>query len=197
VKRIRWYSIIQKAAKVKTAQVQPDDEYDYGEEDEAASKESGWFFGKTKEGEKEEKVDLSLYVSKSYESSGFVTDSSIIPHEFSKTHTNMCISTECHTKDELGISHAVDLSPYDTYPDMVVPEEIPLNWDTEKYQEVMTCGSCHNPHLDWLSVIISYEIQKPHKIIGEVPYYKTNYLRIKDPIEGYATLCKSCHGEGY
>jgi hypothetical protein len=184
------------AAKAKTPQTIADDEYDFGEEDEEATEGAGWFFGKKEEAE-EKKVDLSLYVSKSYKLSGFENKSSIIPHEFIKSHTNMCISAECHTDEELGLSHAVDLSPYDTYPDMIVPEEIPLNWDTEEYQEVMTCGSCHNPHLDWLSVTKSFDSQQPYKIILEVPYYKTDYLRIQDPIEGYATLCKSCHGEGY
>jgi nitrate/TMAO reductase-like tetraheme cytochrome c subunit len=178
----------------ESSQVKADDEYEY-EDKEDVGEGLSWFFGKKKK--KPKQGELGSYVSSSYNLSGFVNREDIIPHEFIKQITGMCVSSKCHTDEELGPSHIVDISPYDAYPDMVVPKEIPLNWDTVKYKEVMTCGTCHNPHLDWLSTTRSYDIQKPEKKERGRAYYKTYYLRIKDPQEGYYTLCKSCHEEGY
>jgi hypothetical protein len=182
-----------------TTATQIDDEYEDEFEGEASEETGlGWFFGKKKKKEDPyDTINLSLYINQSYEMDGFVNDETIMPHDFIKSITSMCMSEECHTAGELGPSHAVDISPYQRYPDMIVPKEIPLNWDTEKYEEVITCGSCHNPHLDWLSSTPAYESQESIKKIDGTLYYLSYFLRVKDTKRHYYPLCKSCHGIGY
>ncbi len=166
-----------------------DEGYEYDDDDEKSEGGGGWFFGRRKKRSKK----LSTYINQTYKSSGFKPKEYISPHEFSKNITSMCVNDSCHTDDELGMSHVVDISPYDTYPNMKVPAEIPLNWDTEKYEEVISCGSCHNPHIDWLSPTKSYLKQDYYKKVKGRKLYKTNYVRIQDPKKGYYTLYSGCH----
>lgn len=170
------------------------DIYEY--EDEGSGESSGilgWFFGRKEKEERFKPINLEPYIFQSYERSGFVNDRNIMPHEFVKSITSMCMTNECHTDKELGNSHEVDISPYDRFPDMKVPKEYPLYWDTEKYKEVISCGTCHNPHVDWLNLVPLQQLHKPIKTIDGKKYYSTFFVRVRNPKRGLFTLCKGCH----
>src|SRR3990172_7645601 len=62
------------------------------------------------------------------------------PHGFTVEITETCL--RCHSASKIGASHPVDVDPAERYPDMVVPEEIPVG-----RQARTPGGPCHNPHL--------------------------------------------------
>ena len=114
---------------------------------------------------------------------------SLEPHEFVVEIPEKC--WECHSKEKLGRSHPIGVDPSRTPHTVEVPEEIPLE------NGLVSCGSCHNPHRDYLSKITSYK-EQPAKFIQvdgrtEIPWYKTLYLRKSDPIKGFEPLCVACH----
>ena len=175
-----------------------EDIYDYDDDDDNDDDDQGdgvmgWFFGRKKKTSTPEAIDISEEIFYSYRRSGFVNDDKIMPHEFVRPITGMCMTDECHTDYELGNSHAVDISPYERYPDMKVPKEYPLYWDTDKYKELITCGTCHNPHLDWLYPEPLQKIHKPVKRIKGKKYYSTFFVRVRSLEHGLFTLCKGCH----
>lgn len=111
------------------------------------------------------------------------------PHYFILPMADEC--HKCHSKEKLGRSHPVGVDPYRSDYDITVPDELPLE------EDMVSCGSCHNPHAEWLSTTRSFFSQTPQVILKkgeeEILYYKTFYLRISDPEEGFAPLCQSCH----
>lgn len=154
----------------------------------------GWFF--TSETVPiADHTDLSAHVFESYERSGFISDPTILPHDFIAPITGMCSSSTCHTEEELGNSHAVEIAVTDRYPDMRVPTELPLYWDTDKYQSVISCGTCHNPHLDWLSRDAFSIAQEVTETIEGADYYTTFFIRVRSPETGLFVLCKGCHND--
>lgn len=118
------------------------------------------------------------------------------PHVFLFPIGEMCLKESCHTSNKLGRSHPVGIDA--TRSPMVeqVPENIPLEDD------MVSCGSCHRPHGEWLSTQKCYPKQEAKGFLVETvngeerltPYFTTYYLRVPgDPAEGFTTLCNSCH----
>ncbi len=100
----------------------------------------------------------------------------------------------CHPREKLGRSHPVLVSKDNKYPDMNIPQTLPLDPEGN-----ITCGTCHNPHVTGYSTTPLAELQDPFFIIlygkREIPYYQTYYLRMTVKGEGFAPLCKSCHAD--
>jgi ferredoxin len=119
----------------------------------------------------------------------------MLPHEFVVSIPEKC--WVCHLQESLGRSHPIGVDPRSSSLKIEVPEEIPLENDC------VSCGSCHTPHGEWLSLRRSYRDQEAFFTIIEgegknkieIPYYKTYYLRVPgDPEEGFTPLCQNtCH----
>lgn len=112
-------------------------------------------------------------------------------HEFIVEITDVC--EKCHDLDILARSHPYDVDPrFPANPRVNVrhvPDELPLT------DGMLTCGTCHDPHLSYLSTVKRYKLQQPMVVLEE-EYYQTFYTRRWDPVQGFDPLCASCH-EGY
>ncbi|MHB8836381.1 MAG: hypothetical protein ACYC9Y_11830 [Candidatus Methylomirabilia bacterium] len=112
------------------------------------------------------------------------------PHGFFVAIPEKCL--ECHSPQKLGRSHPIGVDPDDAPRGVVaIPDELPLE------NGKVSCGSCHNPHLEYLSETRAYEKQaaflpRPGERPG-VPLYKTYFLRMSDPKKGFEPLCMACH----
>ena len=97
----------------------------------------------------------------------------------------------CHPEEEMGRSHPVEVDPWGAPGMKDVPEELPLQWSDDLRTEVMTCGTCHNPHMDRYSPDKLWSRQRP----GDGGLYLTYYLRLRGetPREGFTPLCHACH----
>ena len=116
------------------------------------------------------------------------------PHMFSILIHEKC--RECHS--HLGRSHPININPDSSDLDLEVPEELPLAYMDEIGDDVVSCGTCHNPHGEWLSSARAYSKQTAEFVDTadgeEISYFKTYYLRIPgDPEEGFVHLCIACH----
>lgn len=113
------------------------------------------------------------------------------PHIFSVSIVGAC--RPCHPADRLGRSHPVGVNPHRTMGRREVPADLPLQWSDEEGAEVMTCGTCHDPHLPRLSATKLYGLQEPLPNSGG--RYLTYYLRLRGvtPREGFTVLCHACH----
>lgn len=113
----------------------------------------------------------------------------IDPHEFVIYTPEKC--WECHSLEKLGRSHPIDVNPDNSESEIDIPEELPLEDDK------VSCGSCHQPHSEWLSLTKSFKRQEVYFVqkVGrrKKNYYKTYYIRMSDPEEGFAPLCLACH----
>jgi len=105
-------------------------------------------------------------------------------HEFVVGITESCES--CHNLRDLDRSHPYDVDPRYSKVDVKIPDELPL------YNHKLTCGTCHDPHLSYLSTVKSFRTQEA-KAVVEVAYYQTFYTRKSDPVHGFDPLCDSCH----
>jgi len=112
------------------------------------------------------------------------------PHRFTVSVVEACRG--CHPEEQMGRSHPVDVDPLRSRRSNDWPEELPLHWSDEERAEVMTCGTCHNPHLPRLSADKLYSLQRPW---GETGEYLTYYLRMRGRTarEGFTPLCHACH----
>lgn len=111
------------------------------------------------------------------------------PHEFVVEIPEKC--WVCHSQEKLGNSHPIGLDPGRSPQTIEVPDELPLE------NGMVSCGSCHNPHGDYLSKTSCYKTQ-PATFVqvdgrAEILWYKTLYLRMSDPIDGFEPLCIACH----
>ena len=120
----------------------------------------------------------------------------IDPHEFVIPVGDTCLRESCHTAEHLGRSHPVGVEVRRSQSVAAVPEHLPLE------DGMISCGSCHQPHGEWLSTGKCYPQQPPKGFLVEMiageerltPYYSTYYLRVPgDPGEGFTMLCNSCH----
>jgi hypothetical protein len=105
-------------------------------------------------------------------------------HEFVVQITQAC--ERCHDLRKIERSHPVDVDPRRAHLEVIVPDELPLD------HGLVTCGSCHDPHLTYLATVRSFREQEP-KAVVEVEYFQTFYTRMNDPVEGFDPLCDSCH----
>jgi len=119
-------------------------------------------------------------------------EAAIDPHAFTVDIIESC--TRCHSGSRLGRSHPVGVSADERYPDMEIPEDLPVD-----QEDRITCGTCHNPHLGGYSTERFASGQDP---IGsrledgvEVAYYKSYRLRLHAPEAGNDPTCAACHNE--
>lgn len=112
------------------------------------------------------------------------------PHLFVVSVVEACRG--CHPAAQMGRSHPVEVAPSRLFRRGEVPEALPLHWSDAARAEVVTCGTCHNPHLPRLSPEKLHSLQRPAPGGGG---YLTYYLRIrgKTPREGFTPLCHACH----
>ena len=113
------------------------------------------------------------------------------PHDFKASVTEICRG--CHSPEQTGRSHSVGKDPRRALKRRESPEELPLQWSDDERTEVMTCGTCHNPHLPRFSQQKLFSRQRPHP--GVPDGYLTYFLRIRGqtPREGFTPLCHACH----
>jgi hypothetical protein len=118
------------------------------------------------------------------------------PHVFVLPISEICLRESCHTVEKIGRSHPVGVDARKSRVVEDVPESFPLE------EDMISCGSCHEPHGAWLAATQCYPKQQPAVFLAEnvagetreTPYYMTYYLRVPgDPIEGFTALCNSCH----
>lgn len=119
------------------------------------------------------------------------------PHVFVLPIAEICLREGCHTAQKIGRSHPVGVDVGRSQTIEAVPESLPLEGEQK-----ISCGSCHQPHGEWLSAARCYP-QQPAKVflvenaggeVRETPYFSTFFLRVVgDPGEGFAALCNSCH----
>ena len=113
----------------------------------------------------------------------------IEPHSFVVPIPEKCL--ECHSAEKLGRSHPIGVDPSRSPEHMEVPEYLPLE------DGMVSCGTCHNPHMAHLSRTKAYLsqavafVQKEGR--AEVSWYKTLFLWKSDPIKGFEPLCIACH----
>ena len=105
-------------------------------------------------------------------------------HEFVVGISGAC--ERCHNLHELDRSHPYDVDPRRSRIDVDIPDELPL------HDGLLTCGTCHDPHLAYLATVRSYWEQEA-KAVTDVAYYQTFYTRKNDPVHGFDPLCDSCH----
>lgn len=114
----------------------------------------------------------------------------IDPHAFSVDIGESCAS--CHTGEMLGRSHPVDVRADERFPEMEIPEDLPVD-----AEERITCGTCHNPHLDGYTTERYGATQEPVGVRVEqgveVAYYRSFRLRIHLPEAGNDPTCAACH----
>lgn len=116
------------------------------------------------------------------------------PHGFEIDVAENCMQEKCHDdfESQMRRSHPVGVEPDDDYE---IPEGLPLH-DYE-----VTCGTCHNPHLDRLSRIKTIPWDAPaffHEVESngratETEYFYTYYLRGRDAEHTLERLCNACH----
>ncbi|GAB4278398.1 MAG: hypothetical protein Kow0092_34200 [Deferrisomatales bacterium] len=116
------------------------------------------------------------------------------PHGFRVSVIDACRS--CHPPERLGRSHPVGMDPYRALGRIEMPAELPLQWSDEAASEVVTCGTCHNPHLPRFAPRKLHRRQRPAR--GRPGLYLTYFLRMPAGDEeglgqGFAVLCHACH----
>jgi hypothetical protein len=116
-------------------------------------------------------------------------DETVEPHAFIVDIVESC--TSCHAEDQLGNSHPVGVR---ASAQMRIPEELPLDADQQ-----ITCGTCHNPHLDGFTTQRYATGQKSGgrrvKDGVEVALYRSFRLRMSVPDAGNDPTCAACHHE--
>jgi nitrate/TMAO reductase-like tetraheme cytochrome c subunit len=113
-------------------------------------------------------------------------------HIFTVSVTESC--HECHPPQQIGRSHPVGADPRQALHMRDYPGELlPLHWSGHEGTEIMTCGTCHNPHAERFSDQKLYSRQRPYA--GRKGEYLTYFLRIRGatPREGFTPLCNACH----
>lgn len=118
----------------------------------------------------------------------------IDPHSFTMDIVESCMG--CHTGEMIGQSHPVGIRPGARFPDMEIPEILPVD-----AEERITCGTCHNPHLDGYSTERFAGLQTPVEIRVEngveIAYYKSYMLRMHAPEAGIDPTCAACHSDKF
>jgi hypothetical protein len=113
------------------------------------------------------------------------------PHIFRTSVTDACQG--CHPPQRMGRSHPVGSDPLRLLHLKQMPADLPLQLIEGDRDELMTCGTCHNPHLPRLARQKLFSRQPAFP--GRTGEYLTYFLRRRspDPRDGFTPLCKSCH----
>lgn len=114
------------------------------------------------------------------------------PHRFTVDIIENCM--RCHGGEMLGGSHPMVEAP------AVEDEELPVDGRLPVDEENrITCGTCHNPHLDGLTTERYAPAQQPLTTRieqgREVAYYRSYMLRLHAPEAGNDPTCAACHHE--
>jgi hypothetical protein len=88
------------------------------------------------------------------------------------------------------------MDPYESEVVGEIPPQLPLEGG-QVFEEdyTMSCGTCHQPHLERLSETVARLRDEPVGYEGEIPFYKTYYLRMAGPAMGHEALCLACHAD--
>ncbi|MFH0925869.1 MAG: hypothetical protein V1872_09640 [bacterium] len=104
---------------------------------------------------------------------------------FNDDIVQLCMN-KCHTKDDIGRSHPVDLRPPR---DMDIPEDLHLD-----YKNNITCATCHDPHSDWKSShrMVGYDdsFDDYDKDGKKARFFRSFFLRRRNVD---SDLCLTCH----
>ncbi len=113
------------------------------------------------------------------------------PHIFSVSVVDAC--RICHPPQKMGRSHPVGMDPRRGRAGTKIPAQLPLQAREGERGELMTCGTCHNPHLPRLSRQKAFPTQPPFP--GRSGEYLTYFLRPvgQNSKEGFTALCHACH----
>jgi len=97
----------------------------------------------------------------------------------------------CHSKKDLGRSHPIGVDPNHSTAQVEIPADLPLE------DGKVSCGTCHNPHMAFLSETRTFPAQEVSFLQVEagknIAWYKTFFLRKSDPDKGFEPLCRACH----
>jgi hypothetical protein len=111
------------------------------------------------------------------------------PARFLPECSDYCLG--CHKGEYLGRTHPIQVRPRDKYWKMKIPAEFRLDDDGR-----LMCLTCHKAHGPFLATVKAHPSQKPEPMTppsGVSDYYRTYYLRVSDPVKGFAALCDGCH----
>jgi hypothetical protein len=120
------------------------------------------------------------------------------PHVLEIDIVDSCLQEKCHQafESQMKRSHPVRVDPYRSKWDIEeVPEALPL------HEGEVSCGTCHNPHMERLSrsksspwdIPAYYLLESKGGQLVKTSYYYTYFLRISDARFSYEKLCVSCH----
>lgn len=116
----------------------------------------------------------------------------IEPHRFTIDINESC--ERCHPAGALGHSHPMGEEAALPERDGDTPRNLPLD-----ERDLITCGTCHNPHLPGYT---PERFARPQVPAGsrtsnglEVAYYKSYRLRLHAPDAGNDPTCAGCHEE--
>lgn len=113
----------------------------------------------------------------------------LAPDRFSTDSNAICL--DCHRKESLGRSHPVGVGPRGKPKPMKIPEAFRL--DAGGRLMCLTCHTAHGPFLSPGPSFPGQEMFTPGN--GGGPGYKTFFLRRTSPEDGFAALCRACHGD--
>lgn len=155
-------------------------------------------------GDKDDKDEVHAFMDKEKRCAGChqveVDDEDLIldPHIFILPVVEICHN--CHPPKQIGRSHPVGGDPRKDLGLENPPEFLPLHWSAERRANVVTCGTCHNPHISRFSAEKIHSRQKPFQgrkkgNKKKEAKYLTYFLRLKsnNPRDGYMKLCQACH----
>lgn len=113
----------------------------------------------------------------------------VAEHEFVVDVSDLCRG--CHPAERLGPSHPVDVDPSAAGFVEAVAEGLPVS-----VEGLITCGTCHNPHLSGRSTMRLWKTQELEVVCsnsGCLRYFKSYYLRVREQDRGFDPLCAGCH----
>lgn len=113
------------------------------------------------------------------------------PHIFRISVSDIC--RVCHPTQQTGRSHPVGKDPLRVLQMKQMPAGLPLQAVDGEREELMTCGTCHNPHMPRL--LRQRLFPRQPVFPGRRDEYLSYFLRVRSPDgrEGFTTLCRACH----
>ncbi|MBI5574978.1 MAG: hypothetical protein HY896_01295 [Deltaproteobacteria bacterium] len=111
------------------------------------------------------------------------------PERFVPECSDYCLG--CHADQSLERTHPIKVRPGGKYWKMKIPAEFRLDDEGR-----VMCLTCHKAHGPFLATVKAHPTQKPEPMVppaGLAGYYRTFFLRVSDPVRGFAALCDRCH----